>query len=75
MLGTLWGCAPAIMRALLKEIRKHEIDARNARELSFLCKSHNEMTFWLKLSLKNTQTAAEWSCFSLIFDHIFESNM
>ena len=62
MLGTLGGCAPAIMRAFFKEIQKHEIDARNARGLSFLCKSHNEITFWLKISVKNTQTAAEWSC-------------
>ena len=71
----LGGCAPAIMRAGFKEIRKHEISARNARGLSFLCKSHNEMAFWLKVSLKNTQTAADWSCFSLNVDHIFESNM
>ena len=63
MLGMLGGCAPAIMRAGFKEIRKHEISARNARGLSFLCKSLNEMSFWLKISLKNTQTAAERSCF------------
>ena len=63
MLGTLGGCAPAIMRALFKEIRKHEIDARNARGLSFLCESHHEMAFWLKMIIKNTQTAADCRCF------------
>ena len=70
----LGGGAPAIMRAGFKEIQKHEISARNAGGVSFLCKSQKEMTFWLKLNLKNTQTAAEWSCVSLIFDHICESN-
>ena len=63
MLGTLGGCAPAIRRALFKEIRKHEISARNVRGLLFLCKTHHEIAFWLKMNLKNTQTAAEWSCF------------
>ena len=63
MLGMLGGYAPAIMRAGFREIQKHKISARNARGLSFLCKSHHEMALWLKMSLKNTQTAAEWSCF------------
>ena len=68
MLGMLGGCAPAIMRAGFKEIRKHEISARNARGVCFLYKTHNEMTLLLKIDLRNSQTAAAWIFFLLIFE-------